>query len=108
MPVTVTLSVLSTQMVQSLITVQSADQYDPTGDEVQWAFPPDTYLQTQPVTWYTGGWAAFPGPAYWAQCLIGPANGGVPLPVGRYQSRIKITGSPEVPVLYGPVIEITL
>lgn len=108
MSITVTLSVLSTEMIQSLITVQSADGYDPTSDLVQWAFPPDTYPQTQPVTWYTGSWVTFPGPAYWAQCLIGPANGGVVLPAGRYQSRIKVTDSPEVPVKYGPVIEITL
>lgn len=108
MPITLTQSVLSTQPVQALIGVQWPGGYDPTGDEVQWAFPPDTYPQTQPVTWYTGSWVTFPGPAYWAQCLIGPANGGVALAAGRYQSRIMITDNPEVPVLYGPVIEITL
>lgn len=108
MSITVTASVLSTPMIQSEITIWSPDGYDPTGDEVQWAFPPLTMPQTQPSEWFTGSWVTFPGPVYWAQCLVGPANGGVALAVGTYQSRIKITDSPEVPVLYGPVVKITL
>lgn len=107
MPVTVTSSVLSKVMVQALIGIQSPDAEDPTGDVVQWAFPPDTYPQTQPSQWYTGSWVTFPGPAYWAQCLVGP-GGTVTLPVGRYQSRIMIYDDPEQPCLYGPIVEITL
>jgi len=112
MSITVSISVLSTQPVQALITVQSPDGEDPTGYPVQWAFPPLTEPQTQPAEWYEGSWVTFPGPAYWTECSVGPANGGVSLAVGSYQSRIMITTGDstgdDVPVLYGPIVEITL
>ena len=106
---TVTQSVLSTQYVQVQVTARSASGYDPTGDTVQFAFTPLTYPQTQPGSgdWHAGSWATFPGPAYWAQCLAGPANGGISLAVGTYQVWVKITDNPEVPVLQPFLLEIT-
>jgi hypothetical protein len=100
-------SVLSTQYLRVLITLQTPDTYDPTGDTVQWAFTPATYPMTSPVTWYTGSWATFPGPAYYAQVLVGPANDGISLAIGLYQAWVKITDDPEVPVLVPFDLQIT-
>ena len=104
---TISQSVLSTNLVQVPITIKSPAGYDPTGDAVQFAFPPLTYPPTSPVTWFTGSWVTFPGPVYWAQCLVGPANGGAPLAQGQYQAWVKITDNPEIPVLQPFVLEIT-
>lgn len=71
--------------------------YDPSGDTVQLAFMP---AGQQPASgdWHPATWETLPGPQYNALCLVGPANGGVSLPVGVYQVWIKVTDSPEVPV----------
>lgn len=100
-------SALSTQFVQVPVTVRSPAGYDPTADTVQFAFPPQEYPQGPPVTWYPGTWVTYPGPAYWAQVLIGPANGGVALPVGSYLGWVKISDNPEVPVLQPFTLQIT-
>jgi hypothetical protein len=106
---TVTQSVLSTQMLQILVGVKSPSGYNPTSDVVQFAFTPLTYPETSPTSgsWVTGSWTTFPGPAYWAQCLVGPANGGTALSLGTYQAWLKITDSPEVPVLQPCLLTIT-
>lgn len=106
---TVTQSVLSTQLVQIQITVRSPSSYDPTGDAVAMAFTPQTYPETSPTSgsWVTGSWATFPGPAYWAQALVGPANGGTALSLGTYQVWVRITDDPEVPVLQPCLLTIT-
>lgn len=100
-------SVLSTQYVQIPVTVQAPTAYNPTSDVVQFAFTPVTYPVTEPTQWVTGSWATFPGPAYWAQCLVGPANGGTALSIGTYQVWVKITDNPEVPVLQPSLLKIT-
>jgi hypothetical protein len=107
--ITVAMSSLSTQNVQVLIGAlsPSGDSYDPTGDVVEFAFTLESYPETPPVTWYTGSWAAFPGPQYWAQCLVGPANSGVVLAQGLYQVWVKVTDDPEVPVLQQVYLQIT-
>ena len=104
---TVTQSALSTQMLQILVTVKSPSGYNPTGDTVQMAFTPLTYPETSPASWATGSWATFPGPAYWAEALVGPANGGTALSLGTYQVWLKITDNPEVPVLQPCLLTIT-
>ena len=106
---TISQSVLSTNDVQVPVGVQSAISYNPTGDTVQFAFTPLTYPVTQPGSgdWHTGSWVTFPGPAYWAQALVGPANGGTALSLGTYQVWLKITDSPEVPVLQPCLLTIT-
>jgi hypothetical protein len=106
---TISQSVLSTNYVQVPITIQSPDAYDPSGDVVQFAFTEFSYPVIEPVTWYTDqcSWATFPGPAYWAQCLVGPANGGVSLAIGTYTGWVKITDSSAVPVSQTFLLKIT-
>ena len=104
---TISQSVLSTNLVQVLVTIKSPSGYDPTGDTVQFAFTALTYPETSPAVWYAGSWVTFPGPAYWAQCLVGPANGGVSLTAGTWQGWVKITDSPAVPVEQPFILQIT-
>lgn len=105
--ITVSQSSLSTDYVQIQITTTSGA--DPTGNAVQFAFILSSYPEVQPTLtdWHTGSWITLPGPAYWAQCLVGPANGGVNLAIGRYLVWLKITANPEVPVLQQVFLEIT-
>jgi hypothetical protein len=105
--ITVSQSVLSTAYLQVGITVLSPSGYDPTSNEVQFSFTADTYPTTQPVTWHSASWVTFPGPAYWAECLVGPENSGVSLALGLYQVWVKVTSSPEVPVLQQVLLQIT-
>ena len=106
---TVTQSVLSTQMLQILVTIRSPAGYDPASDVVAMAFTPLTYPGTSPApgNWVTGSWSTFPGPAYWAQALVGPVNGGTALAIGTYQVWLRVTDSPEVPVLQPCLLTIT-
>lgn len=96
---TLTQSVLSTQYLQVLVTAQAPSGYNPTSDTVQMAFTPLTYPETSPSSWVNGSWSTFPGPAYWAQALVGPANGGTALALGTYQVWLKITDSVLQPCL---------
>jgi len=106
---TVAQSVLSTNYLQVLITTKAPAGYNPTGDPVAMAFTPLTYPLTSPTAayWVTGQWVTFPGPAYWCEALVGPANGGTALTLGTYQVWVKISDSPEVPVLQPCLLEIT-
>ena len=104
---TISQSALSTQMLQVPVTVRSPASYDPAGDTVAFAFAPLATPQPPPDAWYPGSWVTFPGPAYWAQVLVGPANGGVALTVGAYLGWLKITDNPEVPVLQPFLLTIT-
>jgi hypothetical protein len=105
--ITVTQSSLSTRFIQVLITTSNG--YDPTFDNVQFAFTLETYPETQPTDedWQTGSWAVSPGPQYWAQCLVGPANDGLALSTGLYQVWVKVVSDPEVPVLQDVYLQIT-
>jgi len=83
---------------------------DPTGEDVQFAFPVssgDLAAPAQPVTWFTGSWVpgSFARGKYIAQCLIGP-GGTVTLIAGNYDVWSKITGSPESPVLFVGVLPV--
>lgn len=100
-------SALSTQYVQLLITIRSPDGYNPTGDAVAFAFAPYAYPQPAPANWYPGSWVTYAGPAYWAQVLVGPANGGIALTPGDYLGWVKITDDPEVPVIQAFTLQIT-
>lgn len=104
---TISQSVLSTNYVQTPITITYPSGYDPTSDPVAFAFTALSYPTIEPVTWYTGSWLTFPGPVYWAQCLVGPASGGVPLAIGTWQGWVKVTDSPAVPVLQPFLLKIT-
>jgi hypothetical protein len=104
--ITLSQSSLSTNYVQVQIAPVSPADYDPTSDTVQFAFTLETYPETSPSVWYTGSWVTFPGPAYWAQCLVGPVNG-VILAQGLYQVWVKVTDNEEVPVLQQVYLQIT-
>lgn len=88
------------------VTVQGRP-YDPTSDPVQFAF---TAIGGRPVTWYDGGWDGndpIPGTtAYRAQVLVGPGSDGPTLTKGKYALYIRITDSPEQPVI--PVGQLTV
>ncbi|KIF67622.1 hypothetical protein HY68_01605 [Streptomyces sp. AcH 505] len=96
------ISSLSLEFVQAEVTAtRRGVPYNPTDDVVAFAF---TAIGTsRPDTWYTGGWDGddpIPGThSYRAQVLVGPAGSGPALAVGRYQMWIRISDSPEVPVL---------
>jgi len=71
---------------------------DPTSDTVQMAF-----VNGEPTSgdWKTATWEADSSTnptTYYARCLVGP-GGTVTLSDGDYQVWVKITDSPEVPVL---------
>lgn len=102
-------SVLSTAYVQVPVTAwgTAGGAYNPTGDAVAFAFTLANYPVTEPSAWVTGSWVTFPGPAYWAQCLVGPQNGGTALSIGTYQVWVKVTDSPEVPVMQPTLLKIT-
>jgi hypothetical protein len=96
---------LSTEYVRLPVTVTKTDgtSYDPTGDTVQVAL---TALNTQPVTadWHTGSWETGQG-VHYALLLVGPTPGVVDFSAvaGQFVKAgwVKVTDSPEVPVL-GP------
>jgi hypothetical protein len=104
---TLTQSSLSTEYVQTLVRVAAAVPYDPSRDALAWAFTnAAAFPAQQPSTWYPGTWDVWPGPLYYAQVLIGPANGGVVLSQGKWQCWLRVTDDPEVPVLQPLVLQI--
>jgi len=95
-----TQSVLSTRycQVRVLATLPDGSAYNPTADTVKMAFmpkPPDNVPGTS--DWHSGSWAVAGNGAYFAQCLVGPTNGGVSLTEGEYTVWIQILDNPEVP-----------
>lgn len=106
---TLTQSVLSTQYVQTLIAVTSVSgDYDPTTDTIAWAFTSaNAYPAVSPSAWTDGEWITYPGDQWWAQILVGPA-GAVTLATGTWQAWVKISDSPEVPVLQPFLLQIVL
>lgn len=70
--------------------------HDPTGDTVKMAF---TDRFTNPVAgdWKTAVWETENG-SYYAKCLVGP-GGTVALAADDYKVWVKVTDSPEVPIL---------
>lgn len=81
---------------------------DPSGDPVQLAFMPmPPGVDPGSGDWHTGSWATSPAGTRFAQVLVGPANGGVALPVGDYRIWLKVTDNPEVPVAPVDILRIT-
>jgi len=80
--------------------------YNPTSDVVQFAFL--TLESAQPVggDWKSGSWETGANSTYLARCLVGP-SGTVTLTAGLYYVWIKITDSPEIPVILAGTVEIT-
>lgn len=69
--------------------------HDPTADPVSFAFT----ATGEPASgdWHNGVWSQPVTGQFFAQCLVGPGTGGVPLPVGEYLVWVRITDNPEVP-----------
>lgn len=101
---------LSTEYV--IVPVQATKAgapYDPTSDVVQFAFAPTPNYSPQTSDWQTGSWDTASSSIlypYNAKCLVGP-NGTVTLTQGTYVVYVKITDSPETPVIAAGQLSIT-
>lgn len=86
-------------------TVNGNTSYNPTADTVQFGFQAETaYSSTQaPSSWVAGSWETVGSGAqvsYVARCLVGPGGTFVPTAETDYWVWVKITDSPEIPVLF--------
>ena len=104
------ISVLNTSYIQ--VPVNNTEGVDPTSDSVFFAFvgPYSTTAiaaenpPTSSTTWYQGTWGADDGAPWTARILVGPVSGQVVLSVGAYQVFVKVSASPETPVIWsGPM-----
>ena len=83
--------------------------YSPTSDTVQWAFMPTPTQVPGNSDWQTGSWdtvttdVIYP---YRTKCLVGP-TGTITLGIGTYIAYVKITDSPEIPVLIGGQLQVS-
>ena len=104
------MSVLSTQDYIVPVVTLGPNAPDPLADVLQFAFKP---LGTDPgpSDWFgspTASWVPETlNGQYLAQCLIGPANGGVALAIGSYVVWLKVVDNPEIPVFQAGVLNIT-
>lgn len=101
---------LSTQYVLVPVAATKAGvSYNPTGDTVQFSFMPQATQVPGNSDWVSGSWQTdtssilYP---YLAQCLVGP-SGTITLGLGSYYMYVKISDSPEVPVLLAGQLQIT-
>jgi hypothetical protein len=96
--------VTSLEEVPAYITAPAG--VNPTGDTVQMAFlavPPPT--QPTSLQWNTAAWQSTSTP-YIALCLVGP-GGTIQLTAGQWYVWVKITASPEVPVKYAGILQVS-
>jgi hypothetical protein len=104
----VSISSLSTQYILVPVRAQSMGlPFNPTGLTVQMAFI-DGWTPPGSGDWQTASWAATTtvNGAYLAQCLVGP-DGTITLAIGTYQTWVKVTSSPEIPVISTGSVTIT-
>lgn len=97
-----TINHLSTEYLLIPISVTKAGvAYNPTGDEVECAFMPNSVQQPGVSDWVTASWETdstniiYP---YNIRCLVGP-SGTITLNTGTYVIYTKIFDNPETPVL---------
>jgi len=95
------LAISSLSKVYVHVPVRDAiDGADPTADTVEMAFTASgnpTSGDWKAATWHTD--ASDPArPVHYARCLVGPA-GTVTLAPGTYRIWVRVTDTPEVPVL---------
>lgn len=93
------ISVASQQYIRVL--VAEAAGTDPTGDSVFMAFP---LTSVDPTIFYTGSWVTLNG-IFYARCLVGPGSSAV-LGIGFYDVYVKVSDSPEHPVLLSGTLEV--
>lgn len=56
---------------------------------------------------HPGSWQTWPGPVYYAACLVGPDNAGVVLDKGRWIVWVNFVDNPDVPWLKADTLIIT-
>ncbi len=108
---TIGISQLSLQYVGVPVkaTTLAGAAYNPTALPVAMAFMPTATQVPQNADWQASTWATVSGSLlypYAAYCLVGP-GGTVTLGLGTYVMYLKITGSPEIPVLLAGQLEVT-
>jgi hypothetical protein len=100
-------SIYSTSLEEVPANVTAPVGVNPTSDAVYMAFlsvPPPA----QPTSgqWNVAGWQSLSAP-YVALCLVGP-GGTTTLTAGQWYCWVKITASPEVPVKYAGILQVSL
>ncbi len=107
---TIGINHLSTEYVLvPVVATKAGVPFNPTADTVQFAFmPTPTQVPTNP-DWVSGSWdtvSSSPLYPYNAKCLVGP-TGAITLGIGTYIIYLKITDSPEVPVLVAGQLQVS-
>ena len=100
-------SALSLQFVGAYVTaLVNGATYNPTSDAVAFAFTASG-VDPQVSDWVAGAWETVAGPPtqYKAKCRVGP-GGTITLGKGLYDVWVKVTDSPEVPVLSVDTLQI--
>lgn len=92
------LAAASTEYIRVPVSATDAGEpIDISGDSVRMGFT--SVNGEAPTTWHLAEWETV-GSTYNARCLVGPDSGGGPeLERGSWAVWVKITDSPEVPVL---------
>jgi len=90
--------------IQVNATVNGNTSYNPTSDTVQFAFlnTASNIQTTAPSSWVAASWetgGTTQSPIYVAKCLVGPGGTFVPS-TATYWIWMKITDTPEIPVLF--------
>jgi hypothetical protein len=83
--------------------------YNPTSDAVAFAFAATPTYVPQSGDWVTGSWSTNTASVlypYSAQCLIGP-SGTTTLGIGTYIVYVRVTDSPEIPILIAGQLQIS-
>lgn len=105
---TVQMSQLSLQYITVPVQAfQGGTAYNPTGGTVQFAFVDNVGSLPTSGQWVNGSWITIPNfnYPYSAQCLVGPGGATAPT-AGTYNVWIKVTATPEVPVLIAGQLQI--
>lgn len=109
-PITAGMTHLSLQdILVPLRASKSGVAYNPGADVVQFAFMPQPTQVPITSDWQTGSWQTVATDVlypYRAVCLVGP-SGTIALGIGNYVIYVKVTDSPEVPVLYSGTLQIS-
>jgi hypothetical protein len=99
-------SVYVTSLENIAVSVTAPSAVNPTSYSVEFAFmavpPPNQPVISQ---WVTGSWQSTSLP-YLALCLVGP-DGTIQLTPGQWYVWFKILASPEIPVKYAGILQIS-
>lgn len=99
-------SIYVTSLEEVPVLVTAPTGVNPTGDTVQMAFlPTPPPAQPGPSDWQVATWQSTSTP-YVALCLVG-SGGTIALTTGQWYVWLKITASPEVPVKYCGILQVS-